>query len=71
MRFLSNFGCKIILICSFNFWHQKGSNPLFKGSLFLEGVCRPVLEILILFQTKKCHFPHPSSVLASKIHYSF
>ena len=22
------------------------------------GVCRPVLQVLTLFQTKKCHFPH-------------
>ena len=27
---------------------------------FLVGVCCPVLQILTLFQTKKCHFPHPS-----------
>ena len=26
---------------------------------------------MTLFQTKKCHFPHPSSVLASKVHHSF
>ena len=25
----------------------------------LVRVCRPVLQILILFQTKRCHFPHP------------
>ena len=25
------------------------------------GVCRPVLQILTLFQTKKYHFPHPFS----------
>ena len=25
------------------------------------GVCRPVLQILTLFHTKKCHFPHPFS----------
>ena len=25
---------------------------------FLVGVCCPVLQILILFQTKKCHFYH-------------
>ena len=30
---------------------------------FLMGVCRPVLQILKLFQTKKCHFPHPFSEL--------
>ena len=27
----------------------------------LVGVCRPVLQILTLFPTKKCHFPHPFS----------
>ena len=32
MHFLSNFGCKIIFICSVNFWHQQDSNSLFKGS---------------------------------------
>ena len=32
MRFLSNFGCKIIFMCSNNFWHQQDSNSLFKGS---------------------------------------
>ena len=34
----------------------------------LVGVCRPVLQILTLFQTQKYHFPHPFSDLASKIH---
>ena len=33
MRFLSNFGCKIISMCSINFWHQQDSNSLFKGSI--------------------------------------
>ena len=33
MCFLSNFGYKIIFTCSFNFWHQQESNPLFKGSI--------------------------------------
>ena len=28
---------------------------------FLVGVCYPVLQILTLFQTKKCNFPHPFS----------
>ena len=32
MRFLSNFGCKIIFMRSVNFWHQKDSNSLLKGS---------------------------------------
>ena len=31
MRFLSNFGCKIIFVCSVNFGHQQDSTPLFKG----------------------------------------
>ena len=30
---------------------------------FLVEVCHPVPQILILFQTKKCHFPHPFSDL--------
>ena len=38
---------------------------------FLVGVRRPVLQILTLFQTKKCYFPHPFSDLASKIHTRF
>ena len=32
---------------------------------FFVGVCHPVLQILTLFQTKKYHFPHPFSDLAS------
>ena len=32
---------------------------------FLVGVCRLVLLILSLFQTKTCHFTHPFSDLAS------
>ena len=38
---------------------------------FLVGVCRLVLRILTLFEPKKCHFPHPFSDLASKIHTRF
>ena len=34
-------------------------------------MCRPVLQILTLFQTKKCHFPHPFSDQTSKIHTRF
>ena len=30
---------------------------------FLVGMCRPVLRILTLFETKRCHFPHPFSGL--------
>ena len=35
---------------------------------FLVRVCRPVLHILALFQTRKCHFPDPFSDQTSKIH---
>ena len=35
---------------------------------FLVGVCRPILQILTLIQTKKGNFPHPFSDLISKIH---
>ena len=31
----------------------------------LQGSCCLVLQILTLFQTKKCHFPHPFSDLTS------
>ena len=34
----------------------------------LGGRVPPVPQILTLFQTKKCHFSHPFSYLASKIH---
>ena len=33
---------------------------------FLVGVCRPVLQILTLFQTKICHYSQPFSDLAPK-----
>ena len=33
----------------------------------LGEVCCLVLQILTLFQTKKCHFPHPFSVHTSKM----
>ena len=39
---------------------------------FLVGVCCPVLQILTLFQTKKCHiFPYLFSDQTSKIHTHF
>ena len=31
---------------------------------FVVGLCRTVVQILILFQTKNSHFPHPLSDLA-------
>ena len=33
---------------------------------FLVGMCHPVLQILTLSQTKKCHFSHLFSDMASK-----
>ena len=33
MNFLSNFGCKLIFMCSVNFGHQQDSNSWFKGSI--------------------------------------
>ena len=33
LRFLSNFGCKIISMCSINFSHRQDANSLFKGSI--------------------------------------
>ena len=33
------------------------------GRYILVGMCRSVLQILTLFQTKKCQFPHPFSDL--------
>ena len=33
MRFLSNLGYKIIVMCSVNYWHQQDSNSLFKEAL--------------------------------------
>ena len=52
--------------------------PIFPGGVggysweFLVGVCCPVLQILTLFQTKKCHiFPYLFSDQTSKIHTHF
>ena len=38
---------------------------------FLVEVCRPVLQILTLFQTKKRHFAHPFADQVSKINTHF
>ena len=38
---------------------------------FLAWVCHPVLQILTLFQTKKCNFPDPFTDHTSKNPYSF
>ena len=47
MRFLSNFGCKLIFMCSVNFWHQQDSNSLFKGSIgHVTSLCKqPIVMI--------------------------
>ena len=42
------------------------SNPGVFSWKFLVEVCRPVLQILTLLRTKKCHFSHTFSDLASK-----
>ena len=38
------------------------------SSSLMVGVCRPVVQILTLFQTKKGYFSHPFSDQASEIH---
>ena len=38
---------------------------------FLVRVCRPVLQILTIFQTKKCNFPHLFSDQTSNVHTRF
>ena len=38
---------------------------------FLVRVCRPVLQILTLFQNKKCNFPHLFSDQTSNVHTRF
>ena len=57
------------------FWNRIEKNDFrFPGAYsweFSVGLCRPVLQILTLVQTKKIHFPHPFSDLASKIHTRF
>ena len=51
-----NSSCAII--CMFLSYFPEGFSRK-----FLVGMCRPVLQILSLFQTKKCYFPHPFSDL--------
>ena len=50
MCLLSNFGCKIIFMCSVNFWQQQDSNSLFKGSIgHVTSECKwPVLVVLVV-----------------------
>ena len=58
---------------SFFFVSQRDSLKLPGGYSweFLAGVCRPMLQILTLFQTKICHFLHPFLDLAPKIYTRF
>ena len=51
-------------------WQKPNLGPGGDSWEFLVGVCRPV-QILTLFQTKKCHFPHPFSDQTSTIHTRF
>ena len=49
MRFPSNF-CKIIFMCSVNFWHQQDSNSLFKGSIgHMTSQCKWPIGFLTLW----------------------
>ena len=45
MRYLSNFGGKILFMCSVNFWHKQDSNSLFKGGIgHVTSLCKwPIL----------------------------
>ena len=52
MRFLSNFGCKTIFMCSVNFWHQQDSNSLFKGSIgHVISKCKWPIAVHYLWKT--------------------
>ena len=44
----------------------RSKSPVRYSREFLVGVCRPDLQILTLFQTKKCRYSHPFWDLASK-----
>ena len=54
-----------------NLWCSVRIFPGWYSWELLAGVCRPVLQILTLFQTKKRHFPHQVLDLASEIHSRF
>ena len=42
-----NFGCRIIFMCSVNFWHQQDSHSLFKGSIGHVTSCKwPIQRVL-------------------------
>ena len=56
--------------CEFQGMGRRGEGVGYSWE-FLVVVCRPVLQILTLFQTKNCNFPHPFSNQTSKIHTRF
>ena len=62
MRFLSNFECKIIFVCSNNFWHQQDSNSLFNNRHWQRNRSKLELQyqlhVLFLLQ---CFFAHLKS----------
>ena len=43
----------------------------YSWELLVAGLCRPVLQILSLFKTRKCHFSHPLSDQTHKVHTRF
>ena len=46
--------------------HQERWRGVYSCEFFV-GLCRPVPQILTLFQAKKCHFPRPFSDQTTKI----
>ena len=49
MRYLSNFGCKIIFMRAVNFWHQQDSNSLFKGRIgHVTSKCKRPIALVAL-----------------------
>ena len=57
MRFLSNFGCKIIFMCCNNFCIQQDSNLLFKGTIgHVTSLCNwPIAINFHPRTTKRCY----------------
>ena len=54
LMYRTNLSCAIMFLSYF---------PEGFSRKFLVGMCHPVLQILTLFQTKKCYFPYPFSDL--------
>ena len=57
MHFLSNFRCKIIFMCSVNFWHPQDSNSLFKRRDLLMQVAYCGLAQRVYFTPNGDHSP--------------